>query len=135
MKIVDCLYDNSRMELMRKTEEKFECGQLNLTQLQSVLIDVAKIDEQRYSAEVLQSLDGKDRGGSTGNEQDQKQRSETRERQPKRGGTLARCFYCKKRGHMIKDCWAKQAADRESETDGRQEQSAANHSSSRRNEA
>ena len=130
-KIYDACYQTQKTELIRKTEELLEKGNLTLPKLKSILIDVNKIDASKLSAEeptiayvndtstynnekVAQKE--KDWFKDNKNKNDKEKRNDVKRYSKRFAGT---CWYCNTPGHSKLQCYKYIRKMKEEENQGK----------------
>ena len=131
-KIYDACYQAQKTELIRKTEELLEKGNLTLPKLKGVLIDVNKIDTSKLSAEepVVAYVNDKStykpqkfaQKKKAWYEDDTSKSNQEKNNDVKKydNKTKIVCWHCGKRGHKKPECYKLIRKLREEEDKGRE---------------
>ena len=130
-KIYDACYQTQKTELIRKTEELLEKGNLTLPKLKSILIDVNKIDASKLSAEEPTIAYVNDNSTYKNDKDAQKEEDWFKDNKNKnnkeKGNDVKRynkkfngtCWYCNKTGHSKLQCYKYIRKMKEEENQGK----------------
>ena len=155
-KIFDACYQAQKAELIRKTEELLEKGNLTLPKLKGILVDVNKIDSTKRNAEIpmqeIAVLDDKSKFKNynptysnttkiasqkpwyANKEKNEKEKVATEEKKDGRSRKPIVCWYCAIPGHTKAQCFRymkklkeEKGEPRETKTRGNQERNYSQH--------